>query len=264
MGKFKKIKIKPLTDFDSLKLQVASKKRYDATVLSPDEAKEMMTKLLMIIKSSPGAIVAKPIAGTQYVSAVVRTTQQKKKMFSFPEPNPIHIYYHTANMHLGQAEINRQQFLQIGEGHPYEGYEAFCQFFQEMVQGVIFLLMTIEGFINQLPAEGTTYTIDGAASTKKDIEWMNFTDKTRKAIPILTGTDFYATNRPDYDRLQLLNDLRDDLIHLKTLEQANFTYYEQLFKRLLDFPSLEISDAVYGFINTIKGDFWLNETLEKI
>jgi hypothetical protein len=36
-----------------------------------------------------------------------------------------------------------------------------------------------------------------------------------KAIPTLTGADLYSTNRPAYDRLQLLNDLRDNLIHLK-------------------------------------------------
>ena len=259
MSKFKKVKVNPLTDFESLQLKKASEKHFDATVLPSEKQKELLSELMKIVKQTEEAVVAKPIGGKPHVSVVLRASAQKKKTFSFAEPNPVHLYFQTAIGHLEQAETFKQQFLEVVNGHPQEEYETFCQFFKEIVQGAIFLLMTIEGFVNQLPEEGQTYNIQGEDKTKKDIEWMKFTEKLRYAIPVLTGSDFYTNNRPDYDRLHLLNTLRDDLIHLKKLELANFTYYENLFKRLLDFQSLEVSNTVYDFINSVKANFFEDE-----
>lgn len=258
MAKFKKVKIKPLTELDALNLQKASEKHYDVSKLPQEAQKELMAKLIDIVRKSDGAIVAKPVAGKQYVSALVRTTKKKGKTYSFPEPNPIHAYYKIAIGHLEKAETAQQHFLEV-QNHPEQEYEAFCNFFEEITQGVVFLLMTLEGFINQLPQDGQTYVIDGTNKSKTDIEWMTLTDKLRTAVPVLTDIDIHASNLPVYDHLQLLNNLRDDLIHLKKLELANFTYYQQLFKRLLDFPSVDVANAVYDFINTVRPGFFDEE-----
>jgi hypothetical protein len=84
---------------------------------------------------------------------------------------------------------------------------------------------------------------------------MSLTDKIRYAVPAITDIDFFTTDSPLYDRLMLLNSLRNDLIHLKKLEHANFTYYQALFKRLLDFHSAEVADAVFSFIEAIRPGF---------
>jgi len=259
MAKYKKVKIEPLTEIEKLNLKKGSEKHYDATDLPAEKQKELLSKLMDIARQSEGAIVAKPVSGKQYVAATVRTTKQKGKTFAFPEPNPIHAYYKIAIQHLEQAETFQTQFHDAVNGHPEQEYETFCNFFEEIVQGIVFLLMTVEGFINQLPNEDQVYQINGNERTKSDIEWMNVTDKLRLALPALTGNNIFVTNKPMYDHLQLLNDLRNDLIHLKKLELANFTYYQGLFKRLLDFPSGDIANAVFDFINIINPNFLVEE-----
>lgn len=258
MANYRKVKIVPLTDLEGLDLKRASEKHYDVSALPQEIQNKLMDKLMDIVRKAKGAVVAKPIDGKQYVSAVVKTTKQKGRTFSFPEPNLIHAYYKIAVSHLEKADALQQDFHKI-QNNPKEEYDAFCAFFEEISQGIVFLLMTVEGFVNQLPDEDGTYQIEGVAKSKTDIEWMNFTDKLRFAIPVLSGTDIFVSNRPVYDQLHLLNDLRNDLIHLKKLELANFTYYQQLFKRLLDFPSSDSANAVFDFVNAIRPDFLVEE-----
>lgn len=256
MAKFKKIKIAPIRELGALNLNIAEEKHYDVSDLPEEAQRTLMSQLMEIARQSEGVVVAKPVDGKQHVAAVVRPSKQKDKTFSFPEPNPIHLYFDIAVAHLEKAENLKQQFFEAANTHPQAEFELFCSFFQEIVPGIVFLLMTVEGFMNQLAEENKTYTINNSEKTKKDIEWMPFTDKLRQAVPVLTGVDFYVTNRPAYDRLQLLNSLRDDLIHLKKLEQANFTFYQELFKRLFDFPLSEGANAVFEFITTLKQDFF--------
>jgi hypothetical protein len=259
MAKFKQITVKPLTSFDSLNLKVASEKRYDMSQLPQEAQTDLMKKLMEIARKSGAAIVTKPVHGQPAVSAVVKSTKKKGLVFAFPEPNPIHLYYRIAVEHLEKAGSSLQKFYEAQHSHPQNEYKRFCEFFEEAVQGIVFLLMTVEGFLNQLPAEGQTYNINGSEKSKKDLEWMDLTEKLRHAVPALTGVDLHAAHRLLYDRLQLLNDLRNDLIHLKTLQKENYTYYQELFKRLLDFGALEVANAVFDFINLVKSDYFEEE-----
>lgn len=258
MPQYRKVKIVPLTELDKLNIQKASEKHYDVSELPQETQKELSQKLMHIVRKSEGAIISKPIKGKQYVSALARTTKQKGKIFAFPEPNPIHAYYKMAIEHLEKADLASQHFRQT-HNNPESEYQNFCNFFEEITRGIIFLLMTIEGFINQLPQEGVIYRIEGVNKVKNDIEWMNVTDKLRLAVPALTGNDIFTTNRPVYDRLHLLNGLRNDLIHLKKLELANFTYYQELYKRLLDFPCHDVANAVFDLVNIISPGFFSEE-----
>jgi hypothetical protein len=259
MATFKKIKVSPVTELDSLNLQKATEKHYDLTGLPPDKVKELFEKVMDIARKNPGVVVGKPVGGKQYVSAAVSPSKQKGKTFAVPEPNVIHLYYKIAVNHLDISQQKKQEFLAVVNQHPEEEYQRFCDYLEEITQGIVFLLMTVEGFINQLPHENATYQINGEARTKHDIEWMNVTDKLRLAVPAITGIDIYTINRPIYDRLHLLNGLRNDLIHLKKIEQANFTYYQALFKRLLDFPAPDCADAVFDFINTVQAAYFTEE-----
>ncbi len=261
MAKFKKIKVSPVTELDALKLNKASEKHIDLTHLPPEKVQEVFAKVMEIARKNPAVVVGKPIGGKQYVAAAVTPSKHKGKTFAVPEPNIIHIYYKIAIQHLELSQQKKQEFLEVVNQHPEEEYQRFCNYVEEITQGIVFLLMTVEGFINQLPNENATYQINGEARTKHDIEWMNVTDKLRLAVPAVSGVDIYNSNRPVYDRLQLLNDLRNDLIHLKKIEQANFTYYQALFKRLLDFPAYDCSDAVFDFINTVQAGYLMEENL---
>src|SRR5690606_36724415 len=126
---------------------------YDVSELPRKIQQDLMPKLMDINRKSGVVIMAKPVAGIHYVYALVRTTKNKRKTYSFPEPNPIHAYYKIAIGHLENAETAQQRFLEV-QKHPEQEYEAFCNFFEDITQGVVFLLMTVEGFINQLPQGG--------------------------------------------------------------------------------------------------------------
>lgn len=111
-------------------------------------------------------------------------------------------------------------------------------------------------FINQLLSDTATYNINGQDKTKSEIEWFDFNRKIREVIPAISGNDYINNYKQDYDNLSLTNSLRDDLIHLKRVETDNFTNYETLFKRLLDFDPVNASNTVFNFVNTIKQDYF--------
>jgi hypothetical protein len=258
MAKFKKIKIQGLTELEKLDLNVASSKHYTISG-SPEDFSELMAKLTEIASKSPGAIISKPVKGTQHVSAVFRPARKRTTVFAFPEPNPVQLYYDIAVSHLTEADTAKITFQQLAHAPSEEEFNTFCVFFKEIVQGIVFLLMTAEAFMNQLPDEGASYNISGEEKSQQDIEWMTFKDKLRYAVPVLTGYDLYANNRALYDRITLLNDLRDDLIHLKKINLENFTLYQNLFKRLFDFNSQQVSDAVFDFINAVRPGYFQEE-----
>lgn len=100
MKQLKKVEILPLTDFDTLNIQVASKKYYDLTVYDQSQTTELLTKLHDIVAKTPGAITASIQGDKTYVNTQIKGSRDKKKIFTFPEPNPICIYYNSATRHL--------------------------------------------------------------------------------------------------------------------------------------------------------------------
>jgi hypothetical protein len=260
MKQLKKIQIRPLTDFDTLNLQVASKKHYDLRGLEQGQVQELLTKLHDIVAKTPGAIIASKQGDKTYVNTQVKGARDKNKIFTFPEPNPICIYYSSANKHLQQSYALKNKFF-AEEQHFAANYhyENFIEYFQETSEGVTLLSTTIEGFINQLLPENLELEIDGVLKTKIEIEWLDITTKLRQVVPGLTGTDFQQTNSKDYANICLIIDLRNDLIHLKKSVKENITNYQLLFKRLVDFDHVACSDSVFTFINTVIQDYLIEE-----
>ena len=134
-------------------------------------------------------------------------------------------------------------------------YDNFIEYYKETSQGIILLITTIEGFINQLLAENLELEIDGKLKNKNEIEWLDLNTKIRQLIPKLTGIDFQKSNNSEYINICSTIDLRNDLIHLKRSEKTNITSYQLLFKRLLDFDHISSSDSIFTFINTILPDY---------
>lgn len=92
--------------------------------------------------------------------------------------------------------------------------EVFTQFFSEVVSGIVSLITTVEGFVNQLLSESITYKINEQEKSKKDIEWMDFNTKIREVIPVLSGINYVAAHPAVYSNLSNANSLRDNLINL--------------------------------------------------
>lgn len=260
MKQLKKIKLLPLTDLDSLNLQVASRKDYDLTGLGKEVTREFLSKLFKIAGNAPGAIIATKVGDKNFVSTQVKTAKDKSKVFTFPEPNPICIYYKSANEHLQRSYAIKNKIYSEEQhfDHNYH-YENFIEYFQETSEGVILLSTTIEGFINQLLPENLELEINNEKRTKDVIEWLDIKTKLRDVVEKLTGIDFQKSNPKDYANISLLIDLRNDLIHLKKTSKANITNYQQLFKRLVELDHVAVSDSIFTFINTIIPDYLIED-----
>lgn len=260
MKQLKKIEILPLTDFDNLNLQVASKKHYDLTVLDQAQTKELLTKLHEIVAKTSGAIIASKQGDKTYVNTQIKGSRDRNKIFTFPEPNPICIYYSSANRHLQQSyALKNKLFSEEQHFDANYHYGNFIEYFEETSEGVMLLSTTIEGFINQLLPENLQLEIDGVMKNKNEIEWLDITTKLRQVVPILTGIDFQQTNGKEYANICLVIDLRNDLIHLKKSIKENITNYQVLFKRLVDFDHIACSDSIFTFINTVIPDYLVEQ-----
>ncbi|HBF87457.1 MAG TPA: hypothetical protein DDX39_02355 [Bacteroidales bacterium] len=254
MRQFKKIELLPLTDFANLDIHVVDEKHFDLTKLgiSQEATKELLSKIYSIASKSPGVIIASKVGDRNFVNTQVKTSRDKKKLFTFPEPNPICIYYKSANEHLEKSySIKNKLYAEEQHFNIDYHYESFIEYFQETSEGIILLSTTIEGFINQLLEDNLELTIDGSLKTKSEIEWCDINTKLRQVIPQLTGIDFQQTNGKDYDNICLIIELRNDLIHLKRSIKANVTNYQLLFKQLTELDHIACSDSIFTFINTI-------------
>jgi hypothetical protein len=260
MKQLKRIEILPLTDFDTLNLQVASKKHYDLTVLNQAQTKELLVKLHEIVAKTPDAIIASKQGDKTYVNTQIKGSRDRGKIFTFPEPNPICIYYSSSNKHLQNSYALKNKFF--SEEQHFDAnyhYANFIEYFQETSEGVTLLSTTIEGFINQLLPDNIQLEIDGVMKNKNEIEWLDITTKLRQVVPSLTGVDFQNTNNKDYANICIIIDLRNDLIHLKKSTKENITNYQTLFKRLLDFDHISCSDSVFNFVNTVISNYLIEK-----
>lgn len=256
MAKLKKISVQPLTPLDALDLQVASTKHVDVSELPREIQEKLHSDLMGIAQKSKGVIVVNSIGDTPFVSTVMRTSKAKKKFYAFPEPNPVQLYYQIGIGHMEAAAIKKQEFIEMHGAHPEREFEGYSTYFESLVTGIVFMLMTMEGFINQMLSEGAVYTVNGNEKSKAEVEWMNLTDKITFVVPGITGIDFRVTNALAFGRITKLNDVRNELIHLKKVEAANFTFYQDLFKQLLDFQIYESAEAVFEFVTTLKPGYF--------
>lgn len=263
MKQFKKIELSPLTSSQSLNLQIVENKSFDLSDLDSEVSDKLMDALLKIASRNPNIIVTSGYGDNQSVNTQMAGANNKKKFFTFPEPNPICVCYKSANEHLEKSYIIKKK-LNSGERQfdPLNHYDDFVQYFQETSEGIILLSATIEGFINQLLSENLEIEIAGVIKNKEKIEWLDIKTKLRHVLLKITGKDFYKTNKTDYSNLCNIIDLRNDLIHLKKIVKGNQTSYQDLNKRLFDFKHFGCSDSVFIFVNTIIPNFFKEKSME--
>lgn len=254
MRQFKKIELLPLTDFENLNIHVVDERHIDFTDLGINQKaqRELISKILSLASKSPEIIIASNVGDRKFVNTQVKTSRDKQKIFTFPEPNPICIYYKSANEHLEKSySIKNKLYAEEQHFSMDYHYESFIEYFQETSEGIILLSASIEGFINQLLEDNLELSINGSLKTKSEIEWCDIKTKLNHVIPKLTGINFKQTNGKDYDNICLIIDLRNDLIHLKRSIKDNVTNYQLLFKRLTEFDHIACSDSIFTFINKI-------------
>lgn len=90
---------------------------------------------------------------------------------------------------------------------------------------------------------------DGKSFNKKHIELRFGFESKVKAVSMYTGKDFAAMHPRKMQRLLMLKDLRDELIHLKEVKQGIATSYNDIYQSLLDLNIKMLVNTVKGFIN---------------
>ncbi|WP_019991067.1 hypothetical protein [Rudanella lutea] len=252
---FRKIKVDPLTSLNSLNLKISEVKHIDLNDLPPDEAERRVTEAFKFIKKFGEAIVAVKTGDEKneaVITSVLNSSQNKGQIILLQEPNPVHLYLQIANEHLEAAQPLRNMIRSRNRVDNYFG--LLTNYFEEVSQGIIFLVMTLEGFFDQgiqMVPEG--YFLDEAGSplTKNQLEWIDFNSKIRYVMPVISGFDYYTQFNEKYNKIVRINDLRNDLTHLKVSQKKNMTRYEDLNKRLIDFNPLEASELVFHYIMTL-------------
>ena len=228
------IENKPLTKMSNLNLNVAELRHLDLRESDvPDLEKELMVFLAKASKM-PGVIISSGSPNESYVMANITPSKRKEKTLVFPEPNPVLIYYNSALHHI-EKTIEIKKALLKSEDSPEELFNVFSDFYKEAFQGITQLVMSMEALFNQKIPENIKLEFEGKELNKGEIEWKDFKTKIRYIIPSITGINFRENHSEDYQNICSLNNLRNSLIHLKSLREDNFTHYQCLCKELLDF-----------------------------
>lgn len=251
----KSIKIRPLTLADDLNLKVNT--RRDFKIEDPDKAKVILDKVMALASQFKGSgiIMAKSLSGQP---AAVTTNLQTKDghTFQFPEPNPVHLYFQNACNRLAASQILLTELKAIDPFHHEQQYNKFLEYFNEVTDGITFLVTSVEAFINQHIPDNIIYQVDENKQwNKSNIEWKDLKTKMKVIIPAIYGSHFLKTNEKEYSQILDVQDLRDALVHLKTEHKDNKTFYEDIIKRLLDFEPGKFVDAVFLYLNSIRPDY---------
>lgn len=162
----------------------------------------------------------------------------------FPAPNPVEFYIYSAIKNLDNIKLLEPAVL--------KDYSKVNDLLLEEFQFCIFSVCALEAFLNQMIPSNFTYTDkkSGLVIIKSEIEnkW-SIQDKIKIIIPKIYNISI-AGNAVIWSPLVLLIDLRNDLIHLKTVA-SDFRSYQDIYKRLLDHNYEESFRIIQNVISLI-------------
>jgi hypothetical protein len=111
--------------------------------------------------------------------------------------------------------------------------------------------MSLEALFNQKIPEDLSLIYKEKSLSKTDIEWKDFKEKFRNLLHLITDVNIYQDYNEDYLNILRVNFLRNDLIHLKSIQQENFTFYQVLYKELINFDFEKHTKSVYNIITLL-------------
>lgn len=251
----KSIKIQPLTLIDDLKIKTNVRKSFKLE--DPIKQEQFVREMMALLNQgkSSGIIIGKQLKG-QPVAVATNFKTSDGHIFQFPEPNPVHIYFQNACNHLKTSQVLLKELKSIDSFRYEKQYEKFILYFSEVTIGIVFLVTTLEAFINQQIPDDIAYPVDEKQKwNKQEIEKKSIKTKVKLIIPFVYEVHFQKTNEKHYSLILEVQDIRDELIHLKTAQTKNKTIYETIMKRLLDFEPRKYIEATFLYLNSLKGDY---------
>lgn len=196
---------------------------------------------------------------------------ENEQFFAAQFPDPIQLYYSLAfanyqftkkTRHNITFQKNQPQPLNFVSGYLYNWH------LQYKISTIIFLHSTIEAFINYLMPDDFIYKQEYSGGNadkfikqtkehnKEQTErYILFREKLSKVIPQVTNIDFQKKHQKIYDKLLNLNELRNDIIHLRSTKEKNQQYFHKVFNEVINVNLTPFVNSVRDFINTIKPNF---------
>lgn len=166
-----------------------------------------------------------------------------------PEINPVLIFYSNAIMSYTKLNEFKKTLLEnsplVGKLESFLDPKLFGNYFQLAGNSIINLQASIESFLNNSIPDSFIIL----SNNNKEIKRPNIHDKIDYGIVKLKGKNFEENYEDDYLLVKELIELRNDIIHLKPIQEDTNTKYKKLFRRVIDFDFENGILAIKKFIN---------------
>jgi len=188
----------------------------------------------------------------------------KKKLYTALFPSPVHLFFSQAIEHYNLSEVTKKQFDKnvIKTYNPNKLSEMFeipdelyNSYLSQKISALTSLMMTVETFLNFLIPEN--FRLEEDTVTKYEIERKySIKQKITKIIPQIIKINNLESYKERYNKILIINDLRNDFIHLKTKkDNRNMDTFVEVFERLVNFNLEEKIYDVKDFVNYLNPDY---------
>lgn len=160
------------------------------------------------------------------------------KNLMIPEPEPSILYFTNAEdklptilefqLSLKDSKLSPDNFSDLSH--------TFYKFFQLSSDYLINIFTAIEAFNNSLIPDDFSMKIKRKHFDKDRTQRsMDFKNKMKKAIPIITKNSFPSDHSQDYEFILEIKGLRDNVVHTKNMQSGFPASYRELYISYLDF-----------------------------
>lgn len=181
--------------------------------------------------------------------------------YTFPEPNPILIYFSNAQRFKREVEMFKTTLLaklNPATKNIQDFTHDYYNYFGAVCGTVIFLFTSLEAFMNSLLKDTDTYIRKLPAKTElfnfhQIQENISFADKAKIVIPQLTGKDYFKSHPSKAQLIDNLKEFRDNIIHTKSTTEI--IQHDYVIKRSFNFKYDETIGVIAEYMNFYKTNY---------
>lgn len=182
------------------------------------------------------------------------------KPIIIPEPDPCLIYFTTAESYLETIiKLKLDLKRQVGTENITTAGEIFFSLYPLVATFIITLFASIEAFQNgEIPID-FTYIHRRKSYDRIGIQrFVDFTTKMSLILPKIHNKSFQNENHVQFELLQNLKSLRDNIVHTKNMSKGYPACYGEIYGQSLKLDYQNTYEATKNYINFYKPG-WIEE-----